>query len=64
MAQGTIKDWDEETRTGSLLMEDRTEVAIDADVDRGVGHPHVAAGPAGSVRSRPKPTAGRASPGR
>ena len=30
MAQGTIKDWDEETRTGSLLMEDRTEVGIDA----------------------------------
>jgi len=30
MAQGTIKDWDEGTRTGSLLMEDRTEVRIDA----------------------------------
>lgn len=30
MAQGTIKDWNEETRTGSLLMEDRTEVGIDA----------------------------------
>jgi len=30
MAQGTIKDWDEETKTGSLLMEDRTEVGIDA----------------------------------
>jgi cold shock CspA family protein len=30
MAQGTIKDWDEGTRTGSLLMEDRTEVGIDA----------------------------------
>jgi cold shock CspA family protein len=30
MAQGTIKNWDEETRTGSLLMEDRTEVGIDA----------------------------------
>ncbi len=30
MAQGTIKDWDEQTRTGSLLMEDRTEVGIDA----------------------------------
>ena len=29
MAQGTIKDWDEGTRTGSLLMDDRTEVAID-----------------------------------
>jgi cold shock CspA family protein len=30
MAQGTIKDWDEDTKTGSLLMEDRTEVGIDA----------------------------------
>ena len=30
MAQGTIKDWDEESKTGSLLMEDRTEVGIDA----------------------------------
>ena len=30
MAQGTIKDWDEETRTGSLLMEDHTEVGIDS----------------------------------
>lgn len=30
MAQGTIKDYDEQTRTGSLLMEDRREVGIDA----------------------------------
>ena len=30
MAQGTIKDYDEQERTGSLLMEDHTEVAIDA----------------------------------
>ena len=30
MAQGTIKDWDEQARTGSLLMDDRSEVAIDA----------------------------------
>ena len=29
MAQGTIKDFDEQERTGSLLMDDRTEVAID-----------------------------------
>jgi cold shock CspA family protein len=28
--QGTIKDYDEQERTGSLMMEDRTEVAIDA----------------------------------
>ena len=30
MAQGTIKLFDEQSRKGSLLMEDRTEVAIDA----------------------------------
>jgi cold shock CspA family protein len=30
VAQGTIKDYDEQERTGSLLMEDHTEVAIDA----------------------------------
>ena len=30
MAQGTIKDYDGQERTGSLLMEDHTEVAIDA----------------------------------
>lgn len=30
MAQGTIKDYDEQERVGSLLMEDRTEVGIDA----------------------------------
>ncbi len=29
MAQGTIKDYDIENRTGSLLMDDRTEVSID-----------------------------------
>lgn len=29
MAQGTVKDFDAEARTGSLLMEDRTEVHID-----------------------------------
>lgn len=29
MAQGTIKDYDIEQRTGSLLQEDRTEVFID-----------------------------------
>lgn len=27
--QGTIKEFDEATRTGSLLTDDRTEVAID-----------------------------------
>jgi hypothetical protein len=30
VAQGTVKDFDEQERTGSLLMEDRTEVQIDA----------------------------------
>lgn len=30
MAQGTIKDFDLAGVTGSLLMDDRTEVAIDA----------------------------------
>lgn len=30
MAQGTIRDYDAESRTGSLLMDDRTEVHIDA----------------------------------
>jgi cold shock CspA family protein len=28
--QGTIKDYDEEQRTGSLLTDDRTEIAIDS----------------------------------
>lgn len=30
MAQGTIKDYDDEAKTGSLLQEDRLEVTIDA----------------------------------
>jgi cold shock CspA family protein len=29
VAQGTIKHYDEQTKTGSLLMEDRREVEID-----------------------------------
>jgi len=37
MPQGTIKDFDPETRDGSLLMEDRTEVAIDATSMEGSG---------------------------
>ena len=32
--QGTIKHYDEATRTGSLLTDDRTEIAID---DRSIG---------------------------
>jgi len=35
--QGTIKDFDEEARTGSLLMDDRSEVAIDATSLEGAG---------------------------
>ncbi|HEX7463608.1 MAG TPA: cold shock domain-containing protein [Actinomycetota bacterium] len=30
MAQGTVKDFDPESRAGTLLMEDRSEVRIDA----------------------------------
>ena len=37
MAQGTIKEFDEQERTGSLLMEDHAEVAIDADSVEGSG---------------------------
>ena len=37
MAQGTIKDFDDEERTGSLLMEDHAEVAIDAVSIEGSG---------------------------
>lgn len=37
MAQGTIKDFDEQERTGSLLMEDQTEVSIDAVSVEGSG---------------------------
>lgn len=38
MPQGTIKDYDEERRIGSLLMDDRTEVAIDPSSTEGSGH--------------------------
>jgi cold shock CspA family protein len=38
MPQGTIKHYDEEARTGSLLMDDRTEVAIDPSSTEGSGH--------------------------
>ena len=30
MAQGTIKEFDDETRSGTLLQDDRAEVLIDA----------------------------------
>lgn len=38
MPQGTIKDYDVEDRTGSLLMDDRTEVVIDQSSTEGSGH--------------------------
>lgn len=37
MAQGTIKDYDPATRTGSLLQDDRAEVLIDAESTEGSG---------------------------
>jgi cold shock CspA family protein len=37
MPQGTIKEFDIQERTGSLLMEDRTEVGIDATSVEGSG---------------------------
>jgi len=37
MPQGTVKEFDDEARAGSLLMEDHTEVAIDATSLEGAG---------------------------
>lgn len=37
MPQGTIKDFDTNDRTGSLLMEDRTEVHVDPTSLEGAG---------------------------
>lgn len=37
MAQGTIKEFDVASRSGSLLMEDRSEIAIDATSVEGAG---------------------------
>ena len=37
MPQGTIKDFDVDARTGSLLMEDHTEVQIDPTSLEGAG---------------------------
>lgn len=37
MPQGTIKHFNPETRDGSLLLDDRTEVAIDATSIEGGG---------------------------
>jgi cold shock CspA family protein len=37
MAQGTIKDYDIDRRTGSLLQDDHTEVSIDVGSTEGSG---------------------------
>ena len=37
MEQGTIKDFDEDARTGSLLTDDRAEIAIDGTSIEGSG---------------------------
>jgi cold shock CspA family protein len=37
VAQGTIKEFDERSHHGSLLMEDRSEIAIDATSLEGAG---------------------------
>lgn len=44
MAQGTIKDYDAEARAGTLLMEDETEVLIDAESLEGSGIRHLRIG--------------------
>lgn len=37
MPQGTIRDYDDEERTGSLVLDDRTDVLIDATSTEGSG---------------------------
>jgi 2-phospho-L-lactate guanylyltransferase len=37
LAQGTIRDYEAETRTGSLVLDDGTEVGIDATSVEGAG---------------------------
>ncbi len=37
MAQGTVRDFDDDERSGTLLMDDRTEVFIDATSVEGSG---------------------------
>lgn len=37
MAQGTVRDFDHQERTGTLLLDDGTEVAIDATSIEGSG---------------------------
>lgn len=38
MAQGTVKNYDIESRTGSLLQDDRSEILIDPVSTEGSGH--------------------------
>jgi cold shock CspA family protein len=44
MPQGTVKEYDAERRVGSLLMDDRTEVAIDPLSVEGSGLRHLRLG--------------------
>ena len=37
MAQGTVRDFDDDERSGTLLMDDRSEVRIDATSVEGSG---------------------------
>jgi cold shock CspA family protein len=37
MPQGTVRDFDDDARTGSLLMDDQSEVSIDATSIEGAG---------------------------
>ncbi len=37
MPQGTVKEYDDESRTGVLLLEDKTEVRIDPASTEGAG---------------------------
>ena len=37
MPQGTVKDFDDDSRSGSLLLDDASEVAIDATSLEGAG---------------------------
>jgi cold shock CspA family protein len=38
MPQGTVKEYDMTTRTGSVLQDDRTEIDVDEDSAEGSGH--------------------------
>lgn len=38
MAQGTVKSFDDDSRVGAVLMDDRTEVGVDPTSIEGSGH--------------------------